>query len=157
MSSPENQIAEDTAEETSAGTFLVRKVFLKDVSFEAPDPLAMFGQSEWNPDVDLQMDNTARNLEDDLYEVTLTATVTVRVADRVAYLVEVVQAGIFHVSGYPNERVKESLGWECPSILFPFVREVVTGLAVKGGFPQLLLAPMNFQALYRQQVDQRAE
>ena len=157
MSSSEDEVAEDAAEEASAGSFLVRKIFLKDVSFEVPDPLAMFGQENWNPDVDLQMDNTARKLEGDLYEVTLTATVTVSVADQVAYLVEVIQAGIFHVSGYSNEKVKEHLGWECPSILFPFVREVVTNLAVKGGFPQLLLAPMNFQALYRQQVDQPSE
>ena len=156
MSSPEDQVADGAAEEAPAGRFLLRKIYLKDVSFEAPGSPGAFQPGEWNPDVDLQMDNSARKLEQDLYEVTLTATVTVMAAEQVAYLVEVTQAGMFHISGYSNEAVKERLGSECPSILFPFVREVVSDLATKGGYPTLLLAPMNFQVLYQQHLDQRA-
>ena len=88
--------------------------------------------------------------------MTITATVTVTVGAQVAYLVEVTQAGMFQITGFSNEKVKESLGTECPSILFPFVREVVTDLATKGGFPQLLLAPMNFQVLYQKHLGQQA-
>ena len=157
MSSPEDRVAEDAAEEAPAGRFLLRKIYLKDVSFEAPGSPGAFRQGEWNPDVDLQMSNTARKLERDLYEVTITATVTVTVASQVAYLVEVTQAGMFYITGFSNDDVKENLGSDCPSILFPFVREVVSDLATKGGFPQLLLAPMNFQALYKKHLDQQAD
>lgn len=156
MSSPEDQVA-DPAEQTPAGRFLLRKIYLKDASFEAPGSPAVFQPGEWNPDVDLHIDNTARKIEQDLYEVTITATVTVTVGTQVAYLVEVTQAGMFHITGFSNEEVKESLGTECPSILFPFVREIVSDLATKGGFPQLLLAPMNFQVLYERHLGQQAD
>ena len=156
MSSPEDKVAEDAAEEAPAGRFLLRKIYLKDASFEAPSSPGVFQPGEWNPNVDLHMDNSARKIEQDLYEVTITATVTVTVGAQVAYLVEVTQAGMFQITGFSNEKVKESLGTECPSILFPFVREVVTDLATKGGFPQLLLAPMNFQVLYQKHLGQQA-
>ena len=135
---------------------MLRKIYLKDVSYEAPGSPNAFRPGEWNPDVDLQVDNSATKLEQDLYEVTVTSTVTVTAATQVVYLIEVTQAGMFHISGFSNEQVKEHLAAQCPGILFPFVREVVSDLATKGGYPTLLLAPMNFELLYRQHLDKEA-
>ena len=83
-------------------------------------------------------------------------TVTVTVGEQTAFLVEIVQAGIFLISGFDEENLKVLLGSSCPSILFPYVRENVSDLVTRGGFPQLLLAPMNFEALYQRHVDQQA-
>ena len=89
-----------------------------------------------------------------LWSAVIAFTVTVTVASQIAYLVEVTQAGMFHMTDFSNEDVKEKLGSDCPSILFPFVREVVTDLATKGGYPQLLLAPINFHLIYKKHLEQ---
>ncbi|OGT32338.1 MAG: protein-export chaperone SecB [Gammaproteobacteria bacterium RBG_16_51_14] len=139
-----------------SGQFAIQKVYVKDVSFEVPHAPDIF-RDEWNPAVNMQISNQARTLEADLYDVVMTVTVTVTFGEKTVYLAEIHQAGIFHISGFPDEVVGRMLGTICPNILFPFAREMVADLVTRGGFPQLLLAPVNFEALYMQQGKQQAK
>jgi preprotein translocase subunit SecB len=106
---------------------------------------------EWKPEVDMNMTNKATAIGDDHYDVVLTVTLTVKLGDKTAYLVEVNQAGIFLIKNLPEDVINRMLGIVCANILFPFVREAVSDVITRGGFPQLLLAPVNFDALYEQQ------
>ena len=101
------------------------------------------------------MGNKAQNLGNDLYETVLSVTVTVKSSDKTAFLCEVKQAGIFHVTGFPEQAMPYILATACPNALFPFAREVVSDVVTKAGFPQLLLAPVNFEALYAQEMQRR--
>lgn len=133
------------------GHLSIQKVYVKDLSYEAPNTPHIF-MEEWRPTVDLQLANNTAPLGGDIHEVVLTVTVTVRFEDKVAYLIEVKQAGIFNLAGFPEQHLAPVLATVCPNILFPFAREVVSDIATKAGFPQLLLAPVNFEALYAQEV-----
>jgi len=141
--------------ETGQGQFGIQKIYIKDLSFETPNSPQIF-QEQFNPSVSMDVSNSATALTDKLFEVVLSVTVTVKSGDKTVYLVEAQQAGIFHVEGFPREIVNRILATMCPNILFPFAREVVADLAMRGGFPQLLLAPMNFDALYQQHLRQKA-
>lgn len=134
---------------TQQGQFGIQKVYIKDISFETPNSPAIF-QEEWQPSVNMDIANSAQPVADDMYEVTLSITVTASSNDKTIYLVEVQQSGIFHISGFPEDAIKRMLATVCPNILFPFGREMVADLVTRGGFPQLLLAPVNFDALYVQ-------
>ena len=130
--------------------FSIQKIFTKDISFETPNTPQIFGE-EWNAGVNMQIANEASAVSEDLpglYEVVLRITVTVNLGDKTAYLVEVHQAGLFHIAGLPQEAIEHMLATMCPNILFPFAREVVSDIVTRGGFPQLLLSPVNFEALY---------
>ncbi len=140
----------NTAEEKQ---FSIQKIYTQDISFETPNAPKVF-TSKWEPSVDFNLGTNVEPLEDNLYEVTLTITVTVKTADSTAYLVEVTQAGIFSLTGFPEQEMGAMIGSFCPNILFPYAREVVSDLVSKGGFPQLLLAPVNFDALYQQHLQQ---
>lgn len=145
------------AAEAPEPEFTIRKIYLKDGSFESPGAPAIFAE-DWRPEVDLQVQTGAQQLGPGDYEVTLTVTATVNVADKVAFLVEVEKAGIFSISGIAEEQMAAMLGAYCPGILFPYAREVVSDLSVRGGFPQLVLSPVNFDALYaRRQQEAAAE
>ncbi len=133
--------------------FSIQKIYTKDISFETPNAPQVF-TSKWEPAVDFNLGTHVEPLEDSMYEVTLTVTVTVKTEDKTAYLVEVVQAGIFSLAGFSEEEMGPMVGSFCPNILFPYAREVVSDLVTKGGFPQLLLAPVNFDALYQQHLQQ---
>ena len=134
--------------------FAIRRVYVKDVSFEAPTSPEIFAE-EWSPDVDLQLHTAARQVAEHDYEVALTVTATVKVGESTAFLAEVVQAGVFTIVGIGEERLGPMLGAYCPNVLFPYAREGVSDLSVRGGFPQLVLAPVNFDALYlRHQQEQ---
>lgn len=139
-----------------SGQFAIQKVYVKDVSFEAPHSPDIF-RDEWNPSVNMQLSNDANPLGENLYDVVMTVTVTVTFDEKTVYLVEIHQAGIFFISGFPEGIVERMLGTICPNILFPFAREMVSDLVTRGGFPQLLLAPVNFEALYAQKVQQQSE
>ena len=99
----------------------------------------------------MNLSSEAKPIGDKLYEVILTVTVTVTMEEKTAYLVEAHQAGIFHIDGFSEEIIERMVATVCPNILFPFAREHVADLITRGGFPQLLLAPVNFEALYQQQ------
>ena len=131
--------------------FSIQKIYTKDLSFETPSSPKIFTE-KWDPTVDLNLSSQIQPLESSLFEVALTITITVKSIDTIAYLVEVSQAGIFTLSGFTEEEMGPMLGSFCPNILFPYAREAVSDLVAKGGFPQLLLAPVNFDALYAQQL-----
>lgn len=133
--------------------FAIHRIYAKDVSFESPNAPVIFTQ-EWKPETNVQINTQAQPLEDKVFEVELTLTVTAKMADQTIYLVELKQAGIFQVSGFPEEQMGHLLGSYCPNILFPYARSAISGLITSGGFPDMPLAPINFDALYAQHVEQ---
>ncbi|MDD5277208.1 MAG: protein-export chaperone SecB [Methylovulum sp.] len=133
--------------------FSIQKIYTKDMSFETPNTPAIFTE-KWEPAVDFNLATNAAPLENSMYEISLTVTITVKCGEATAYLVEVNQAGIFMLVGFPEQEMGPMVGSFCPNILFPYARETVSDLVTKGGFPQLLLAPVNFDALYAQHLQQ---
>ena len=133
--------------------FSIQKIYTKDMSFETPNSPKIFTE-KWEPAVDFNLGSHVEHIENTLYEVSLTVTITVKCNDQTAYLVEVNQAGIFALSGFTDQEMGPMVGSFCPNILFPYAREAVSDLITKGGFPQLLLAPVNFDALYSQHLQQ---
>lgn len=131
--------------------FAVQKIYLKDVSFETPNSPDIFNDQA-QPEIGLQLNSKVKQLEAGLFEVVLEITVTARQGEKTGFLVEVQQAGIFVISGFDEDQAKSLIGSYCPNTLFPFAREAVSDLVTKGGFPPLLLAPINFDALYDQQL-----
>lgn len=137
--------------------FAIQKIYLKDVSFESPNSPQSFTEGEWKPQVNVQINSANQAIAQDTYEVVLSITVTAKQNDKTAFLVEIKQAGVFTMSGFPDENLAGMLGAYCPEALFPFAREAISEMISKGGFPQLLLAPVNFNALYTQQMQQQME
>ena len=111
------------------------------------------GNTAWKPNVSLHLNTESTKLENDIYECVLTVTATVKLEEEVAYLCEIKQAGLFLVRGFEQDRIGPMLGSFCPNLLFPFAREEIASLVQKGGFPQLLLDPVNFDALYAQDLE----
>jgi preprotein translocase subunit SecB len=131
--------------------FSIQKIYTKDLSFETPNSPKIFTE-KWEPAIEFNLSTGVNALEATLYEVAITVTITVKIGVSTAYLVEVVQAGIFALNGFTEQEMGPMMGSFCPNILFPYAREVVSDLVTKGGFPQLLLAPVNFDALYAQHL-----
>ena len=129
--------------------FEIKKVYVKDISFENPTSPKIFTQ-KWNPKTDIHIQTENTKLDEDIFEVCMTVTVTATQEEATAFLVEIKQAGIFLVKNFEKGQHSQLLGSYCPTILFPFAREVTADLIAKGGFPQLLLDPVNFESLYRQ-------
>ena len=144
----ENQAAA-TDDAATQGKFGLQKIYVKDVSFEIPNSPMVF-QEEWEPSVNMDIGNTASKIAEDIFEAVLSVTITVKSGEKTMYLIEAQQAGIFHIAGLPDESINKMLATTCPNILFPFARETISDLVTRGGFPQLLLAPVNFDALYAQ-------
>ncbi len=142
------------AQEQAQGQFSIQKIYTKDISFETPSSPAIFANAKWEPEVNVQLNSRAGQMENDMHEVVLSVTITAKVEDKVAYLVEVQQAGIFQAAGFEETQKAHLLGAFCPNILFPYVREAVSDLVSRGGFPQMLLQPVNFDALYAQRMQQ---
>lgn len=141
--------------EEAQQNFTIQRIYLKDVSFEAPNSPEVF-QHDWNPDVNLDLDTQSRELGESTYEVILRLTVTVKNAEDTAFLCEVQQAGIFTAEQMEEGQLAHCLGAFCPNILFPYARETISSLVVKGTFPQLNLAPVNFDALFMNYLQQQA-
>jgi len=127
----------------------LQKIYLKDVSFETPNSPQIFTK-DWQPEVNIDLATNGQPLEGNLYESVLTLTVTAKSAGETAFLAEVHQAGIFEIVGFSEEQLTSILGIFCPTTLFPYAREAISELVSKGGFPQMLLAPVNFEALFAQ-------
>jgi preprotein translocase subunit SecB len=142
------------ADDIQEKQFIIQKVYIKDVSFETPNSPVIFTQ-QWEPKVEFNLASNAQSLENGLFEVGLTVTVTIKLEDKTAYLAELTQAGVFTITGFGEEELRPMIGSYCPTILFPFAREAVSDLVIKGGFPPLLLAPVNFDALYLQHLQQQ--
>lgn len=142
--------------ENNQPQFNLQRIYVKDLSFESPKAPAVF-QSEWSPQVNLDLSTRNNKLQDDIYEVVLSLSVTVTNGEEeVTFIAEVQQAGIFAISGLDEESMRHTLGAFCPNILFPYAREAVDNLVLRGSFPPLMLAPVNFDALFAQSEQRRA-
>ncbi|MBL4829855.1 MAG: protein-export chaperone SecB [Aliivibrio sp.] len=137
----------EAATQENQQNFAIQRIFLKDLSFEAPNSPDMF-QKDWNPDVNLDLDTQSRELAEGVYEVILRLTVTVKNEEETAFLCEVQQGGIFTAGEMEAPQLAHCLGAFCPNILFPYARETISSLVTKGTFPQLNLAPVNFDGLF---------
>lgn len=135
-------------------SFDIQRLYVKDTSFESPSAPAIF-REEWQPEVSIDLQTKSSILETDVHEVVLTVTVTAKKQDKTIFLVEVKQAGIFSIKGFNKDQLAHMLGSFCPNILFPYAREVVTDISVRGGFPPLYLTPVNFDMLYSQHLEQQ--
>jgi len=148
---PEGQ--EAATVDSNDPVFKIQRVYIKDVSYESPLAPQVFTQStQWQPSVSVHLNTESTALENDIYEVELMVTATVKLGEDVAYLIEVKQAGLFLLKGFGTDKLGPMLGSFCPNILFPFAREEIAALVLKGGYPQLLLDPVNFDALYAQHL-----
>lgn len=137
--------------------FSVEKIYVKDVSLEVPHAPKIFLEQE-TPEVDMRISTESTQIEEGFYNSTVTVTVTAKLSDnRVVFLNEVAQSGIFRISGVPEEDLQLLLGVACPNILFPYAREVVSSAVTRAGFPPVLLAPINFEAMYNQAQEQTAQ
>ena len=149
-----NEQANSNGEDQVQQQFVIQKIFCKDISFETPNSPQIFTE-KWEPELKVDLHTAVNPLADNVFEVVLTVTATVKTEDKTAFLAEVQQAGIFNVSGFEKEQMDHMLGSYCPNLLFPYVREVISELVSKGGFPQLILQPVNFDAVYAQHLQQR--
>jgi preprotein translocase subunit SecB len=144
------------AAQNNQPVFSIEKVYVKDLSLEIPNAPQVFLERE-APQVDIQLHHNSTSVEEGVYQTVLTVTVTAKVADRTLFLVEAAQAGIFVVRNIPAQELDPVLGIACPNILFPYVREVISDVVVRAGFPPVVLAPVNFEAIYAQQRSQQQQ
>lgn len=138
----------------------IQKIYIKDFSFESPLAPQVFQKTDWSPKTDLNLRSSHTVGSEDNHEVVLTISVEAKENDQTIFLVELHQAGVFHISGYSDEEFKTLVGSFCPNILFPYARESIASIISKGGFPEFVLQPINFDALYAQglaQAQARAE
>ena len=136
----------DDSGATTAGQLALQAVYLKDCSFEAPQGPRISGQ--WNPQIGLDLNTAVNQIEGDLHEVLLTVTVSAKAGEQTVFLVEVKQAGAFLIQNLTEPDFRRAAGVLCPGVLFPYARAMVSQLVTQGGFPQLLLPPVNFEALF---------
>ena len=148
-------MAENNAapEQAAQPAFSIEKIYVKDASLEIPNAPQIF-TDRTQPQVNIELANRAQELESGFFEVAIKVTVTSKIADKTLFLVEVEQAGIFQIRNVPDENLDMIIGITCPNILFPYAREAVSDLVVRGGFMPVLLNPINFEALYAQQKEQ---
>ncbi len=133
----------------------LQNVYVKDASFEAPSGPNL-AVAEWNPQFGMSMNTTANMVGPDAHEVVLTITLEAKIADKVAYLVEVKQAGLFIARGYLEADLRRIIGAYVPSVIFPYARQTISDLIMKGGFPPFLLPPVNFDVMLEQSMAQAA-
>ena len=142
-------------EQESKKQFAIQKLYIKDASFESPGTPQSFSFKKWEPRIELNLTSEQKHVEGDLYDVVLRITATVTQEDSTAFLIEVQQGGLFTITGFDDDEKKYLLGAQCMSTLFPYARETVSDLSVRGGFPPLLLAPVNFDVLYHQHLQRQ--
>jgi preprotein translocase subunit SecB len=138
------------AEEQQQPVFNIEKIYVKDLSVEVPNAPAIFLERE-APQMDVQMSTDSRMLSDGMYHTSITVTITAKSGDKTMFLVECSQAGIFRIQNVPQDQLPLVLGIGCPNIVFPYLRETVSDVVIRAGFPPLLLNPVNFEALFQQQ------
>lgn len=142
---------------SEAPRFNIEKIYVKDLSLEIPNAPGIFLERE-APAIEVQMQSVGNNIDDGLFEVVLTVTVTAKLGEKTMFLVEAGQAGIFEVRNVPQEDVEPILAVACPNILFPYVRETLSDVVIRAGFPPMLLSPVNFEAIYQQRrLDQQTQ
>ncbi|MES2999014.1 MAG: protein-export chaperone SecB [Pseudomonadota bacterium] len=136
--------------------FIIQRIYVKDLSLECPQSPHVF-QEEWQPELNLQFMMNTNNLAENNYELILKITVTASSKEKTLFLVEIKQAGLFTLKGFTDEQNQQILSITCPTVLFPYAREAVSDLVGRAGFPPLYLAPVNFEALYAQQMQEQCE
>lgn len=135
----------------------INKIYVKDFSFESPQSPAIFKKGEWKPQTNLNLRSSHNTLDGNQHEIVLTITVEAKEEDKTIFLIELQQAGLFEIKGYEGEELSAIAGSYCPNILFPYARESIANLVQKGGFPEFILQPINFDALYMQSKQQQQE
>jgi preprotein translocase subunit SecB len=148
-------MSDEQAQQPAVPYFGVEKIYVKDLSLEVPNSPQIFLE-QGAPSIDVQLQNQAQAIEPGIFDVVLTVTVTAKVNDKTAYLVEAHQAGIFRIQNLPAEAIEPALTVGCPNILFPFAREAIADAIQRAGFPPMLLQPVNFEAMYLQSKQQQA-
>jgi preprotein translocase subunit SecB len=152
-------MAEEQNQDTAAqgqqqqAQFQLQKLYVKDVSFELPNAPQIF-QQDGQVEIKMNLAQKVENLADGVHEVVLTVTVTANLDDKTAYLAEVAQAGIFAIKGLNEQGLRAALNTLCPHTLFPYARRAITGLVADGGFPPLVLQPLNFEQIYAQRLQE---
>ena len=139
--------------EQEAPSFAIEKLYVKDLSLEVPNAPAVYLERE-SPEIGLQLQTGGLKVGDDIYEVTLTATVTAKIGEKTVFLVEVGQAGLFRIRNIPEDNLEPLLSIACPNILFPYAREVVSESVTRAGFAPVVLQPVNFEAMYAARAQQ---
>ncbi len=138
------------AAQNNQPVFSIEKVYVKDLSLEIPNAPQVFLERD-APQVDIQLHHNSTSVDEGVYQTVLTVTVTAKIGEKTLFLVEASQAGIFVARNIPAQELEAVLGIACPNILFPYVREVVSDIVVRAGFPPVVLSPVNFEAIYQQQ------
>ncbi|NNF40156.1 MAG: protein-export chaperone SecB [Woeseiaceae bacterium] len=133
----------------------ITKIYLKDFSFESPQAPGIFRQGDWKPQTNLNLRSAHNPVEGDHHEIVLTITIEAKEEDKTCFLIELQQAGLFEIAGYAGEELEAIVGSFCPNILFPYARESLASVIQKGGFPEFVLQPINFDALYMQSKQQQ--
>lgn len=151
MTTEENTNTQPQEAQPAEAGFAIQKVYLKDISFETPLGLEAFTKA-WKPNVQQDLNIQVNPLENNLFEVVLLLTITARIDEKAVFLVEVKQAGLFLIQGLDGMQLSHAINTLCPQILFPYARETIDSLLTRGGFPPLMLAPINFDAVFAQAV-----
>jgi len=138
-------------EQNNQPVFSIEKVYIKDLSLEIPNAPQIFLERE-SPQIDIQLHHNSSGIEEGVFQTVLTVTVTAKVGEKTMFLVEAASAGIFVVKNIPQQEMQPVLGIACPNILYPYVREVISDIVVRAGFPPVILAPVNFEAIYQAQA-----
>jgi preprotein translocase subunit SecB len=136
--------------------FIIQRIYVKDLSLEAPHSPQAF-QEEWQPELNLQFTMNTRDVGENNHEVVLQITITAKSKEKTLFLVEVKQAGLFTLKGFTDQQNHQVMSITCPTILFPYAREAVSDLVGRAGFPPLYLTPVNFEALYAQQLQEQQD
>jgi preprotein translocase subunit SecB len=139
--------------EAPVPTFSIEKIYLKDLSVEVPNAPEVFLETE-APSMEVNFSSAARTVQEAMFEVVLSVTITAKIKDKTVFLVEVAQAGVFQIRNVPADDMGPLLGIACPNTLFPYVRETISTVTSRAGFQPVLLAPMSFENIYQQQMQQ---
>ena len=143
------------AEELQQPVFTVEKFYVKDLSVEVPNAPAIFMERE-SPQMDVNLSTASESIGENLYQSSITVTVTAKTSDKTMFLVECSQVGIFRIQNVPADQLPMVLGIGCPNIVFPYLRETISDVVIRAGFPPVLLNPVNFEAIYQQQLAQQS-
>lgn len=136
--------------------FALQRIYVKDISFESPSAPDVF-QQQWKPQINMDLNTASNKVSDSQYEVVVSLSITAKIEEKVAFIVEIQQAGIFHITGIEGPQLAQTLGAFCPNVLFPYAREAVDSLVNKGSFPSLMLAPVNFDAIFAEAMKRKQE
>jgi len=153
MTEENKTAAPQAANPDNAPMMALQKLYVKDVSFETPNAPDIFNE-KGQPEIKMNLNQKVKKIADNTYEIVLSVTVTCKILEKTAYLVEVHQAGIFNLTNFDEPILHQTLGTYCPNVLFPYARQMISDIVMNGGFQPLLLQPVNFDQLYAQQMQQ---